>query len=304
MEFLTDPWQWWVEPFTGDPLLQRAVLAGLLTVLVTSVVGTWVVLRGTTYLGEALGHGILPGVAAAYLLGGNPTAGALVAAAAMAVGVREIQRRSPLPGESAIGLLLVGMLALTVVLVAAADEIDEHDLQEMLFGSLLRTSPADLLRQAALVGVAILVALVFHHALLVLTFDEVQARLMGMRPRLTELAFLLLVALSVTASFNAVGSLLVFAFLVAPPAAAAMLVRRVPAMMATSALIGTGSVLLGALLAHHLLGTPGHIHGGPSTGAGHTSPEEVAMPATMALVAVAVVLVVMVVRGVRNDSES
>jgi ABC-type Mn2+/Zn2+ transport system permease subunit len=145
---------------------------------------------------------------------------------------------------------------------------------------------------------------VFHRALLVLTFDEVQARLMGMRPRLTELAFLLLVALSVTASFNAVGSLLVFAFLVAPPAAAAMLVRRVPAMMATSALIGTGSVLLGALLAHHLLGTPGHIHGGPSTGAGHTSPEEVAMPATMALVAVAVVLVVMVVHGVRNDSES
>ena len=304
MEFLTDPWQWWVQPFIGDPVLQRAVLAGLLTVLVTSVVGTWVVLRGTTYLGEALGHGILPGVAAAYLLGGNLTAGALVAAAAMAVGVRGIQRRSPLPGESAIGLLLVGMLALTVVLVAAADGIDEHDLQEMLFGALLDTSPSDLLRQAVLVGVAVLVALVFHRALLVLTFDEVQARLMGMRPRLTELAFLLLVALSVTASFNAVGSLLVFAFLVAPPAAAAMLVRRVPAMMATSALIGTGSVLLGALLAHHLLGAAGHLHGESPVGAGHASPEEVAMPATMALVAVAVVLVVMVVRGVRSDQEA
>tara|TARA_Y100000758_G_scaffold135831_1_gene96070 strand:+ start:3692 stop:4606 length:915 start_codon:yes stop_codon:yes gene_type:complete len=304
MEFLTDPWQWWVQPFTGDPILQRAVLAGLLTVLVTSVVGTWVVLRGTTYLGEALGHGILPGVAAAYLLGGNPTAGALVAAAAMAVGVRGIQRRSPLPGESAIGLLLVGMLALTVVLMAAADGIDEHDLQEMLFGALLDTSPSDLLRQAVLVGVAVLVALVFHRALLVLTFDEVQARLMGMRPRLTELAFLLLVALSVTASFKAVGSLLVFAFLVAPPAAAAMLVRRVPAMMATSALIGTGSVLLGALLAHHLLGTADHLHGESPVGAGHASPEEVAMPATMALVAVAVVLVVMVVRGVRSDQEA
>jgi ABC-type Mn2+/Zn2+ transport system permease subunit len=154
------------------------------------------------------------------------------------------------------------------------------------------------------VGVAVLVALVFHRALLVLTFDEVQARLMGMRPRLTELAFLLLVALSVTASFNAVGSLLVFAFLVAPPAAAAMLVRRVPAMMATSALIGTGSVLLGALLAHHLLGTAGHLHGESPVGAGHASPEEVAMPATMALVAVAVVLVVMVVRGVRSDQEA
>jgi ABC-type Mn2+/Zn2+ transport system permease subunit len=286
MEFLTDPWQWWVQPFIGDPILQRAVLAGLLTVLVTSVVGTWVVLRGTTYLGEALGHGILPGVAGAYLLGGNPTAGALIAAAAMAFGVRGIQRRSPLPGESAIGLLLVGMIALTVVLVAAADGIDEHDLHEVL------------------VGVAVLVALVFHRALLVLTFDEIQARLMGMRPRLTELAFLLLVALSVTASFNAVGSLLVFAFLVAPPAAAAMLVRRVPAMMATAALIGTGSVLLGALLAHHLLGTAGHLHGESPIGAGHTSPEEVAMPATMALVAVAVVLLVMVVRGVRSEQEA
>jgi ABC-type Mn2+/Zn2+ transport system permease subunit len=196
------------------------------------------------------------------------------------------------------------MLALTVVLVAAADGIDEHDLQEMLFGALLDTSPSDLLRQAVLVGVAVLVALVFHRALLVLTFDEVQARLMGMRPRLTELAFLLLVALSVTASFDAVGSLLVFAFLVAPPAAAAMLVRRVPAMMATSALIGTGSVLLGALLAHNLLGTAGHLHGESPVGAGHASPEEVAMPATMALVAVAVVLVVMVARGVRSDQEA
>ena len=83
MEFVTDPWQWWVEPFIDDPALQRVVLAGLLTVAVTSIVGTWVVLRGTTYLAEALGHGVLPGVAAAHLLGGNLTTGALVAAVAM-----------------------------------------------------------------------------------------------------------------------------------------------------------------------------------------------------------------------------
>ena len=301
MEFVTDPWQWWVEPFIGDPALQRVVLAGLLTVAVTSIVGTWVVLRGTTYLAEALGHGVLPGVAAAHLLGGNPTTGALVAAVAMVVGVRGVQRRSPLPGESAIGLLLVAMLALTVVLVAATDGIDEHDLHEMLFGSVLDTGTGDLVRQAVLVGVVALVALVFHRALLVLTFDETQARLLGMRPRLTEMAFLLLAALSVTASFDAVGSLLVFAFLVAPPAAAAMLARRVPAIMATSAVIGTGSVLLGTLLAHHLLGEANHVHDLSTVVNGHATAEGAAMAATMVLVAVAVVLVVMVTRGARED---
>jgi ABC-type Mn2+/Zn2+ transport system permease subunit len=271
--------------FLTDPAMQRALAAALLTVVVTSVVGTWVVLRGSTYIGEALGHGVLPGVAVAVVVGGDPTFGAFVAAVLLVLGIRLVQRRSPLPGESAIGLVLVAMLALTVVIAAASDTFDAHDLDELLFGSMLDTTGGDLVRQAILVVVTVSLVLIFHRALLVLTFDETQAELLGLRPRLTETVFLLTVAVTVTASFEAVGGLLVFGFLVAPPATAALLVRRVPAVMATSMAIGSGAVVLGTLLDYHLL----PVRSGPETG-----PE--ALAALMALVAVGAFLVVLVAR--------
>ena len=277
--------------FLTDPVMQRALAAALLTVVVTSVVGTWVVLRGSTYIGEALGHGVLPGVAVAVVVGGDPTFGAFVAAVLLVLGIRLVQRRSPLPGESAIGLVLVAMLALTVVIAAASDTFDAHDLDELLFGSMLDTTGGDLVRQAILVVVTVSLVLIFHRALLVLTFDETQAELLGLRPRLTETVFLLTVAVTVTASFEAVGGLLVFGFLVAPPATAALLVRRVPAVMATSMAIGSGAVVLGALLDHHLL----PVRSGPETG-----PE--ALAALMALVAVGAFLVVLVARRYPVDA--
>ncbi len=285
--------------FLSDPALQRALAAALLTVVVTSVVGTWVVLRGSTYIGEALGHGVLPGVAVAVVVGTDPTIGAFVAAVLLVLGVGVVQRRSPLPGESAIGLVLVAMLALTVVIAAASESFDVHDLHELLFGSMLDTTGGDLIRQAILVGLTVGVVLVFHRALLVLTFDETQAELLGLRPRLTETVFLLTVAVTVTASFDAVGGLLVFGFLVAPPATAALLVRRVPAVMATSMAIGSGAVLLGALLDHHLLPVRPDLGAGLEHGA-ETGPE--ALAALMALVAVGAFLVVLAVRGRPADT--
>ena len=283
--------------FLSDPALQRALAAALLTVVVTSVVGTWVVLRGSTYIGEALGHGVLPGVAVAVVVGTDPTIGAFVAAVLLVLGVGVVQRRSPLPGESAIGLVLVAMLALTVVIAAASESFDVHDLHELLFGSMLDTTGGDLIRQAILVGLTVGVVLVFHRALLVLTFDETQAELLGLRPRLTETVFLLTVAVTVTASFDAVGGLLVFGFLVAPPATAALLVRRVPAVMATSMAIGSGAVFLGALLDHHLM--PVRPSGHPE---GEAGPE--ALAALMALVAVGAFLMVLAVRGRPADTPS
>ena len=118
MEFLTDPWSWWVEPFTGNAFMLRALTAGLLTVVATSVVGTWLVLRGMTYLGDALAHGVLPGIAMAYVFGGSTTLGALLAALVMVGGIHVVRQHSPLPDDVSIGLLFVAMLALTVVIVS------------------------------------------------------------------------------------------------------------------------------------------------------------------------------------------
>tara|TARA_B100001971_G_scaffold197693_1_gene206651 strand:- start:1385 stop:2242 length:858 start_codon:yes stop_codon:yes gene_type:complete len=279
VEFLTDPWSWWIEPFTANVFMQRALLAGLLAVVATSVVGTWVVLRGMTFLGDALAHGVLPGIALAVVIGVSPTLGALVAAAVMVGGVHVVRRHSPLPEDASIGLLFVGMLALAVVIVSAGATADVGDLHRVLFGSVTGLETADLWRQAVAAAIAVVGAFAFHRAFLVLTFDETQAALLGLRPRLTHLVLMGLVAMSVVASFEAVGSLLVFAFLVAPPATAVLVVRRIPLVMATAVGVGSVAVVLGALISYH---------------------HDTAAGATMALVAVLFCFAVMGVRGLRE----
>lgn len=250
MEFLTDPWTWWIEPF-DSAFMQRALLAGLLTALCTSVVGTWVVLRGLSFLGDALAHGVLPGIAVAFLLDGNTTVGAMVAAAAMVFGIDVVRRSSPLPDDTGIGLLFVGMLALTVMILSGDDGAYAGDLSRFLFGSVTGVDATDLRWQALATAVSVGGSILLYRALLVLTFDETQARLLGLRPRLAHLALLGLLALSIVSSFQTVGNLLVFAFLVAPPATATLLVRRVPLVMAVAALVGAASATLGILLSYH-----------------------------------------------------
>jgi len=279
VEFLTDPWTWWIEPFTANVFMQRALLAGLLAVVATSVVGTWVVLRGMTFLGDALAHGVLPGIALAVVIGVSPTLGALVAAAVMVGGVHVVRRHSTLPEDASIGLLFVGMLALAVVIVSAGAAADAGDLHRVLFGSVTGLEADDLWRQAIAAAIAVGGAIAFHRAFLVLTFDETQAELLGLRPRLAHLALMGLVAMSVVASFEAVGSLLVFAFLVAPPATAVLVARRIPLVMATAVGVGSVAVVLGALISYH---------------------HDTAAGATMALVAVLLCFAVMGVQGLRD----
>jgi ABC-type Mn2+/Zn2+ transport system permease subunit len=214
-------------------------------------VGTWVVLRGMSFFGDALAHGVLPGIAVAFILGGNTTVGALVAAAVMVGGINVVRSYSPLPEDTGIGLLFVGMLALTVVLLSGQQAAYAGDLSRFLFGSVTGVDGDDLVRQAIAGGISVVGVVVLHRALLVSTFDETQARLLGLRPRLTHLALLALVAVAIVSAFEAVGSLLVFAFLVAPPATAALLVRRVPWIMATAVVLGSASVVVGLLISYH-----------------------------------------------------
>jgi len=232
-----------------------------------------------TFLGDALAHGVLPGIALAVVIGVSPTLGALVAAAVMVGGVHVVRRHSPLPEDASIGLLFVGMLALAVVIVSAGAAADAGDLHRVLFGSVTGLEADDLWRQAIAAAIAVGGAIAFHRAFLVLTFDETQAELLGLRPRLAHLALMGLVAMSVVASFEAVGSLLVFAFLVAPPATAVLVARRIPLVMATAVGVGSVAVVLGALISYH---------------------HDTAAGATMALVAVVLCFAVMGVQGLRD----
>lgn len=280
MEFLTDPLGWWVEPFVSNQFMRNALFAGVLAVLTTSSVGTWVVLRSMSFLGEALAHGVLPGIAIAFIIGGNTMVGALIAAIAMVLGVNLIRAYSPLPTDTSIGVLFVGFLALGVVIMSSQAGSYVGDLSRFLFGSITGVQSDDLLRQAIAALIAVGGALIFYRAFLVLTFDETQAQLLGLRPRLTHIALLVLIAIAVVASFEAVGSLLVVAFLIAPAATATMLLRRVPVIIVTAICIGLLSVFVGLLVSYHY-----------DTAAG----------ATMALVAVTIFLLALAVQTLQRN---
>ena len=251
MEFLTEPVSWWIEPFTSNVFMQRALYAGLLVVLTTSVVGTWVVLRGMSFLGDALAHGVLPGIAVAFIIGVDTTIGAFVAALAMVWGINMIRNHSPLPEDTSIGVLFVGFLALAVAIMSSSSGSYTGDLNRFLFGSITGVDTADLRRQAVAAAISLAGVTLFYRAFLVMTFDHAQAQVLGLHPRLAHAVLLVLLAISIIASFEAVGNLLVFAFLIAPPATAVLLVRRVPRIMAAAAAIGAASAVLGLLCSYH-----------------------------------------------------
>lgn len=242
MEWLTDPF--------GLEFLQRGLVAGCLAAVTCALVGIWVVLRGLAFMGDALAHGVLPGIAVAYLGGGSTTVGAAVSALVMVGGVSYVQRRSGLPEDTGIGLLFVGMLGLGVIIISRAGSYF-GDLANFLFGAVLGVTAGDIAVQAVAAVVAGIASVVLYRPLLVLAFDERKAQVLGLRPRLVRVALLALVAMAVVASFRTVGSLLVFALLIAPPATAALLVRRVPAMMLVGVAAGVLAVFVGLLASYH-----------------------------------------------------
>ncbi len=245
---------WFVEPFMLG-FQQRALLGGVLAGLMCTVVGTWLVLRGMSFFGDAFVHGVVPGIAAAVVLDINPALGAAVAAAVMVAGIEIVSRQTRLTEDTAIGLLFVGMLALGVVIISSVDSYT-GSLTTILFGDALGVTQQDLVQQTILAGVVITVSIAMYRPFLALSFNRQKAELLGMRPGRTHAVLLVLIAAAVIGSFQSVGTLLVFGLLVGPPATAALVVRTVPRMMAVAAALSVASVWLGLLLSYHL-GTAG-----------------------------------------------
>jgi len=229
---------------------QRALLAGSLAALTTSVVGTWVVIRGMTFLGDALVHGVIPGIALAILFGFSPLLGAAIAALVMIWGINLVHRQTTFSEDTGIGLLFVGMLGLGVILISKSSAYSGN-LTAILFGDVLGVTTTDLVVLAVITVIAVVASVVFYRSFLVLSFNEQKASLYGLHPRATHVLLLALIVLSIVGSFQTVGTLLVFGLLVGPPATAALLVRRVPAMMAVAALIGIFSVVVGLIISYH-----------------------------------------------------
>ena len=239
-----------IEPFLDNEFMVRALLAGILVSLACAVVGTYVVLRGMAFIGDALAHGVLPGVAMALLIGLPSLLGAAVGAGVMIGGVGFVTKKSRLSSDSAIGLLFIGLLALGVVLVSSSDSLGTS-LEAILFGEFLGVNTTDLWIQAAALAVVGIIATWASRPFLLLCFDRDQAQVMGYRADAYHRLMLVLVAGTIVVSFQTVGSLLVFGMLLAPAGIGALLARRVGVMMVWAAISGSVSTYVGLLLSYH-----------------------------------------------------
>jgi ABC-type Mn2+/Zn2+ transport system permease subunit len=239
-----------IEPFLNNEFLRYALAAGILVAITCAVAGTFVVLRGLAFVGDALAHGVLPGIATALLLGVSGIVGAAVGAVAMMGGVSLVTRRFRLSGDTAIGLLFVGMLALGVIITSRSDAF-VGDLTRILFGELLGVSRSDLLLQLCALALVGLIAFVGRRPFLLLSVDEGLARTSGFSIRIFHNVMLTMVAITVVASFQTVGTLLVLGMLIAPAATGALFARRISSMMTIAAIVGTLSTYIGLLLSYH-----------------------------------------------------
>ena len=270
MDWLTDPF--------ALAFQQRALLGGALAAVATSAAGIWVVVRGMTFLGDALVHGVVPGIAIATLVGFDPAIGAAIAAVVMIGGIRLVHRQTAFSEDTGIGLLFVGMLGLGVILISRTASYT-GSLTAILFGNAFGVTGGDLLWLGAVALVTVAGSLLFYRRFLVLSFNEQKAQLLGLRPGLSHGVLLALTTLAIIGSSRTVGTLLVLGLMVAPPATAALLVRRVPAMMGLSVAIGIGAVAAGLVVSYHA-GTSGS--------------------ATMAVLPVALFFVVLTARTLAN----
>ena len=241
--------EWLLDPFSLA-LQQRALIGGSLAAVALAIVGTWVVIRGMSFLGDALVHGIIPGIALAVLFDFSPVVGAVLAAGVMLIGINLVHRQTTFSEDTSIGLLFVGMLGLGVILVSRTASYT-GSLTTILFGDALGVTTSDIVMLGGLVAVIVVTSVLLYRPFLVLSFNEAKAQLLGMRPRFAHAALLVMITLAIVGSFQTVGTLLVFGLLVGPPATAALIVRRVPAMMILGAVIGVASVFVGLLISYH-----------------------------------------------------
>lgn len=233
----------------------RGISAAVLTGIVCAVVGVYVVIRGMAFFGDALAHSILPGVAVGYLVTGGAreplfwwgTGTAVIVS--LAIGA--ISKGAKIKQDTAIGIIFAGMFALGIAIISTMKSYTV-DLTHFLFGDVLGISGNQLTIIAIFSVLIILLVIAFYKEFLVLTFDPILATTLRIPVRLFEYLQLVLIALAISVSFQAVGVALMVAMLVTPAAAAYLLTKRLPIMMILAATIASISGVIGLYLSYYI----------------------------------------------------
>jgi len=233
------------------PFMIRGLLASLMVGTICAVVGTYVVLRGMAFFGDALAHAILPGVAVAYLIEINLFWGALVMGLLTAVGIGYVSEHGQVKEDTAIGVIFAACFALGVALLSTVQTYSV-DLTHILFGNVLGVSSADLWLTAGLGILTLLAVVLLYKELLVVSFDPILAATLRLPLSLLNYLLLALIALAVVVSLQTVGVALMVAMLVTPAATAYLLTRRLWHMMIVGAVVGAVSSVAGLYLSFYI----------------------------------------------------
>lgn len=233
----------------------RGMLAAVIVGIVCAVLGTYVVLRGMAFFGDALAHAILPGVAVGYLVGGGARGPvfwwAMVTALVSAFGIGAVSRSTKIKEDTAIGIIFAGMFALGVALISTVRNYTA-DLTHFLFGDVLGVSSSDLVLTGSFGVLIILVIILFYKEFLVISFDPVLAATLRLPTRWLEYLLISLIAATIVVSLQTVGVTLMVAMLITPAATASLLTRRLPRMMGLAALIAVFSGITGLYFSYYL----------------------------------------------------
>ncbi|MDT8898026.1 MAG: metal ABC transporter permease [Thermanaerothrix sp.] len=247
LEILLQPFQY--------AFMVRGMLAAVLVGVVCAVVGTFVVLRGMAFFGDALAHTILPGLAVGYLVGGGSRETlfwwALGTAVVSAVSIGTISRKLRLKEDTAIGIIFAGMFALGVALISSVRSYSV-DLAHFLFGDVLAVRESDLIRSAIFGGVVLLLLYAFYKEFALLSFDPILAATLRLPAHFLDLLLVILIAVAIVVSLQTVGVALMVAMLVTPAATASLLTRRLPLIMMWAAVIAAFSGVVGLYLSYYL----------------------------------------------------
>ena len=236
MHWLTDPMQF--------EFMRRALIAVVLTGVASGVLGSYVVLRGLAFIGDALTHAVFPGIVIAVAIGRSILLGALVVGLLTAVGIAVISRGRRVSEDTAIGILFAGMFALGVVLVSSLATY-QKDVAELLFGDILAVGRTDLVLAGGATAIVLLAVALFNKELSLISFDREMAQAMRYPVFALDLALLALITLAIVVSLEAIGNILVLAMLVTPAATARLLTNRLVTMQVVSALIGAACGIAG-----------------------------------------------------------
>jgi ABC-type Mn2+/Zn2+ transport system permease subunit len=241
----------WVLAPLAYAFMQYGLIAALMVGILCSIIGCYVVLRSMAFLGDAMAHAILPGVAVAYLLHGNLTVGALIAAILVALGIGFVSHNGIIKEDTTIGIIFTAALALGIALISSIRTY-AVDLTHILFGNVLGVGERELWMTAIIGSIVLIITLLCYKPFLVISFDPILAQTMRLPVEFFRNLMLILLALTIVVSMQTVGVGLVAAMLVTPATTSYLLTYRLPTMMALSALIGALSSLIGLYASYYL----------------------------------------------------